>query len=83
MRFYSNSTTERLEAFARARGLTVGIVKAIDNSAGMWFVINEDSKPLRTWISLGWTTDEAREAIERMAEGRPTIPSETGYSSRV
>lgn len=67
MKCYSNSTTRRLESYAKARGLVVGVMKSPDNSAGMFFVVNEDGKPLTHWVSLGWTVAESKEAIERMA----------------
>ena len=35
---YSNSTTKRLEGFAKARGLDgFGVLKSDDNSAGIFF----------------------------------------------
>lgn len=37
---YSNSTTEKLEAFGRARGLDgFGVLKSPQNSAGVFFVV--------------------------------------------
>lgn len=63
MRSYSNSTTMRLEGYARARGMNLAICISPDNSAGRYFVYNEDGKPLKYWFSLGWTVEEAKESI--------------------
>ena len=78
---YSNSTTKRLEGFAKARGLSLGILKSPGNSAGLFFVVNEDGRPLNRWISLGWTVAEAKEGIERLAAEIPPVPSQTGYTA--
>ena len=65
----SNSTTRRLEGYARARGLDLGIARVDENSAGLFFVVTKDGQPLVHWISLGWGREEATERIERMAAG--------------
>ena len=70
MRFYSNSTTARLEGYARARGFHLGIVISPDNAAGRYFVVSEDHEPYTRWLSLGWTREGAQEAIEDMAYRR-------------
>lgn len=67
MTFFGNTTTARLEAFARARGLTLGIVKSPGNAAGLFFVASVDGRPLARWQSLGWSADEARQNIEERA----------------
>jgi hypothetical protein len=66
MIFYATSTTERLQGYARARGMEFGIAYAPDNSAGAYFVINVDRRPLPHWIALGWTRAEAEESIDQM-----------------
>lgn len=82
---YSNSTTKRLEAFARARGIDCGILKSPGNSAGVFFVARLGDRVLSRWISLGWTVAEAKEAIECLAtRGEASVtPSQTGYSYSV
>lgn len=83
---YTNSTTKRLEGFARARGLEgFGVLASRDNSAGVFFVAQLDGRVLSRWISLGWTRSEAEGAIERLAaRGAEGItPSDTGYSYSV
>lgn len=62
--FLTNTTTQKLEGFARRLGADFGIVKHEQNSAGVWFVVSVDKQPLTRWISLGWTVHEARERIE-------------------
>lgn len=80
MTCYSNTTTGRLEGFARGRGLEgFGILKSPGNSAGLFFCVRRDGVTLSRWISLGWTRDEAEQAIERMAADVPATPSQTGY----
>ncbi len=82
MACFSNTTTTRLEAFARARGLDgFGVLADRQNSAGVFFCTRLDGKVLSRWISLGWTRAEAKEAIERMAADEPQAPSSTGYVS--
>jgi hypothetical protein len=68
MIYYGTSTTARLEGYARANyGLNLGIVVSPDNASGKYFAVNQDDRPLRNWISLGWTADEARERIARLS----------------
>jgi hypothetical protein len=81
---YSNTTTARLEAYGRARGLEgFGVLKSPDNSAGVFFCVRLDGVTLTRWISLGWTRADAEAAIERLAAERPVTPSATGYSYTV
>jgi hypothetical protein len=62
---YSNTTTRRLEGYARARGIKgLAIVISPDNTCGRYFVVNVNGEPLRYWRSLGWTVRDAQEAIE-------------------
>ena len=68
MTFYTNSTTERLEGFARARGLDYGIVVSPNNSSGRLFIVRDGNEVLHRWRSLGWSTAEARETIVQGAE---------------
>lgn len=80
MTCYSNTTTARLEAYGRARGLDgFGVLKSPQNSAGVFFCVRLDGVTLSRWISLGWTVGKAKEAIERLAAGQGTTPSATGY----
>lgn len=77
----SNTTTERLEAYGRARGLEgFGVIKSGGNSAGVFFCTRLHGELLTRWVSLGWTKAEAEAAIERLASGAPVQPSQTGYS---
>ena len=64
----TNTTTERLEGFARARGLNVNIARVDNNRDGRFFVVGEDARPLYRWWTLGWTADEARATLEAIAE---------------
>jgi len=81
MTYYSNSTTARLEGFARARGLEdFAVVKSEGNSAGLFFCVRREGKLLSRWVSLGWSRADAEQAIERLAAGVPPTPSRTGYS---
>lgn len=65
--FFSNTTTVRLEGFARARGLDLGIVVSEGNSAGRFFVTRNGNDVLTHWTSLGWTRDDAeRDILERV-----------------
>jgi hypothetical protein len=61
----SNSTTARLEAYARALGHDLSILKSPQNAAGVWFVTRVSGKVLTHWISLGWTVAEAKERLQR------------------
>lgn len=63
MRCFSNSTTARLEAFARARGLDYGVLKSPDNARGVFFLTRIRRTVLNRWIPLGYTALEARENI--------------------
>lgn len=77
----SNTTTRRLEGYARNRGLDLGILKSPQNSAGVYFIATDDGRVLSRWVSLGWTVAEAEEAIERRAAGATPVPSQSGYVS--
>ena len=63
---YSNTTTARLEGYARARGLTLGIAITPDNTGGRYHVVNEDAQPLTHWWGLGWTVAEAQDRIDEV-----------------
>jgi len=66
-----NTTTAKLEAYARARGLEgFGVLKSHGNAAGVFFCVHRDGVMLTRWISLGWTVAEAKLAIDRLAAGR-------------
>lgn len=67
MKSYSNTTTERLEGFARARGLDYGILISPDNAAGRYFLVWEGDKVANWWVPLGWTVAEAKESIRHRA----------------
>lgn len=61
----STPTTTKLEGYARRNyNKDYGIVVSPDNASGKYFIVNEDGQPLRHWMSLGWT---AQDAIERLA----------------
>lgn len=61
---YSNSTTRRLEAFARHHlGEDLHIVISPYNSKGRYFVTGSEGKPWYRWYSLGWTVAEAKSAL--------------------
>lgn len=75
MIFYSNTTTARLEGYARARGYDVGIVISPNNSGGRYFIVAEDGRPLVHWISLGWT----KRAAEAFLDNRDVIDAVYGF----
>ncbi len=80
MRILTNTTTARLESYGRARGLDgFGVVKSLDNSAGVFFVTRLGGRVLSRWIALGWTVADAKEAVQRLAFGAEPMPSATGY----
>lgn len=64
MVIFTNTTTARLEGYARARGLDLGVIKVPDNSRGVFFVSRLGSKVLTSWITLGWTAADARHTID-------------------
>jgi len=66
--FYSNSTTKRLEGYARARGKNLGIVISPDNSGGRYFVVSVDNEAQSTWYGLGRIVMEAQERIDRYGQ---------------
>lgn len=69
----TTATTQRLEAFARANyGLTLGIAVSPDNAAGKYFIVSYNNKPMNPWHSLGWSRDDAKEAISQLQETEPT-----------
>lgn len=63
MVFYTNSTTKKLEGFARRRGVDYGIVISPNNKNGRYFVVTVNKKQLNVWSSLGWTFKEAKLTI--------------------
>ena len=65
MTHYTNSTTEHLEGYARARDIDIGVVISLENAAGRYFITREDGIILHRWRSLGWTVAEAKETIQR------------------
>lgn len=67
MRVITNTTTERLEGYARARGLNIGVIKCLDNASGVFFISSRDGVVRSRWTSLGWTVDEAETSIRRLA----------------
>lgn len=81
---FTNSTTERLAGYGRARGLEdFGVIASRDNKAGVYFVSRLNGKVLSRWIALGWTRKEAEESIERLANENDLVPSQTGYTATV
>jgi len=76
----SDTVTARLEGYARARGLQIGVVRSRDNSAGLFFVTTRNNEILRTWISLGWNRADAEAGIDRLAADVAPALSSTGYT---
>ena len=70
MTAHSNTSTRKLEGFARARGLDYGIMVDHENADGVFFCVNIDGDPLIHWRSLGWTRAEAEVALIRLSESR-------------
>jgi hypothetical protein len=67
MLYRSTPTTDRLERFALTHfGIAVGVVRSDSNAKGRYFIASRDSKPLRIWMSLGWTGSHAQEALSRL-----------------
>ncbi len=66
MIFFSNTTTARLEGYARARGRDLGIIQMPQNNGGRYHVASEDGNARSHWYPLGWTVREAREALDQM-----------------
>ena len=65
MLHYTNYTTERLEGYARARGIDIGIVISPNNVSGRYFITYDSGEVLHRWRSLGWTVAEVKEIIQR------------------
>ncbi len=73
---YSNSTTAKLETFARVRGKNYGIVQDKENASARYFITTEDDQPLSRWKPLGWTVAEAEEDLRFRCEVQPLIDAE-------
>lgn len=67
---YSNTTTKRLEGYARARGIHWAIVIDEANSQGRFFAVGDprSGKAWSGWIALGWTAQDVRDRIDRQPE---------------
>jgi hypothetical protein len=66
-RFYSTTTTAKLETRARQFGLRLGILYGEGDRCDRYFVVTLNGKRLERMVPLGWTGDEAEEALARMA----------------
>jgi len=70
MIFYSTSTSRKLERYARARGLNLGICYTPNNNGGRYHVVSEDGEPLSRWRGLGWSRSESETSIEMIVAFR-------------
>lgn len=66
-RFYSTSTTARLETRARQLGLRLGISYGEGDKCDRYFIVSLNGKRLERMLPLGWTAPEAEEALLRLA----------------
>jgi hypothetical protein len=69
-RFYGTSTTAKLETRARQLGLRLGVVYGEGDRCDRYFVVSMDGKRLERMVPLGWTADEAEEALAELARER-------------
>ncbi len=65
-RFYSTSTTARLETTARQLGLRIGILYGEGDKCDRYFVVSLRGKRLDRMVPLGWTGDEARASLLKL-----------------
>ena len=65
-RFYSTSTTARLETTARQLGLRIGILYGEGDKCDRYFVVSLRGKRLERMVPLGWTGDEARASLLKL-----------------
>jgi hypothetical protein len=79
-RFHGTSTTAKLETRARQLGLRLGIVYGEGDRCDRYFVASMNGKRLERMVPLGWTADEAEEALAEMARER--LEEETRRDSR-
>ena len=66
-RFYSTSTTARLETLARQLGLRLGIHYGEGDKCDRYFIVSANGKQLERMVPLGWTGPEAEESLAKIA----------------
>ena len=67
-RFYSTSTTARLETRARQLGLRLGISYGKGDRCDRYFIVSVNGKKLERMVPLGWTGPEAEQALVQYAK---------------
>ncbi len=67
-RFYSTSTTARLETRARQLGLRLGISYGEGDRCDRYFIVSVNGKKLERMVPLGWTGPEAEAALVQYAK---------------
>ncbi|HYO74261.1 MAG TPA: hypothetical protein VEU33_50130 [Archangium sp.] len=67
-RFYSTSTTARLETRARQLGLRLGISYGEGDRCDRYFIVSVNGKKLERMVPLGWTGPEAEQALVQYAK---------------
>ena len=66
-RFYTTSSSARLETRARQLGLRVGISYGEEDKCDRYFIVSVNGKRLERMVPLGWTAPEAEQALVRLA----------------
>ncbi|WNG37242.1 hypothetical protein F0U60_28755 [Archangium minus] len=67
-RFYSTSTTARLETRARQLGMRLGIAYGEGDRCDRYFIVSVNGKKLERMVPLGWTGAEAEEGLLQYAK---------------
>ena len=67
-RFYSTSTTARLETRARQLGLRLGISYGEGDRCDRYFIVSVNGTKLERMVPLGWTGPEAEQALVQYAK---------------
>jgi hypothetical protein len=67
-RFYSTSTTARLETRARQLGMRLGIAYGEGDRCDRYFIVSVNGKKLERMVPLGWTGSEAEEGLVQFAK---------------
>lgn len=67
MRTYRDTTTHRLDEFARRLGLVVEVVIGEPSEGARYFVANFSGKLLQPPLPLGWTDEQAEHSLHLAA----------------